>query len=260
MKSIILNIYLFLSKILSYTIKRKMLKKIIKKQAYKKIPIYIISYNRLSYLKNMVSWLQKNNYKNITIIDNNSDYQPLLDYYKKINCKIIKMKKNYGYKVFYKNIKFLLKRNFSLYVVTDPDLYPIEGCKTDFLEKFVNIMYEFPTFSKVGFSLKIDDIPDTYKAKKDVLISEKRYYSKTVESNLYDFKLFSADLDTTFALNSPNYLMKSLLFYKGIRTGRPYTMKHLPWYENEINEEQKNYYKTMKSELTFYSRKETESI
>ena len=44
------------------------------------VPFFIISFNNLTYLKNTIKSLEKYNITNICIIDNNSDYPPLIDY------------------------------------------------------------------------------------------------------------------------------------------------------------------------------------
>ena len=49
---------------------------------YKSIPIIIISFNQLEYLKKLITFLKERHFKNIVIIDNMSIYKPLLDYYK----------------------------------------------------------------------------------------------------------------------------------------------------------------------------------
>ena len=47
----------------------------------KNIPIVILNRDRLYPLQEQVNVLQKKGYTNITIIDNQSTYQPLLDWY-----------------------------------------------------------------------------------------------------------------------------------------------------------------------------------
>ena len=49
----------------------------------KQIPIVINNFNRLGYLKRLIASLESRGYKNIHIIDNNSTYPPLLEYYEK---------------------------------------------------------------------------------------------------------------------------------------------------------------------------------
>ena len=46
-----------------------------------------------------------------------------------------------------------------------------------------------------------------------------------------------ADIDTTFALYPPN----SPFTYKAIRLDKPYCIKHIPWYLDQIPEEWKYY-------------------
>ena len=53
---------------------------------FKSIPIIIISFNQLHYLRQLIAFLKKYEYSNIVIIDNNSTYKPLLDYFETIEC------------------------------------------------------------------------------------------------------------------------------------------------------------------------------
>ena len=64
----------------------------------KNIPIIINNRNRLTYMKMLISSLEKRGYNNIYIIDNDSTYPPLLDYYSK-ECiyPVFYLNKNVGY-------------------------------------------------------------------------------------------------------------------------------------------------------------------
>ena len=53
-----------------------------KTKDFRKIPIIINNFNRLTYLKDLIFFLEKNGYVNIVVIDNASTYPPLLEYYK----------------------------------------------------------------------------------------------------------------------------------------------------------------------------------
>ena len=73
----------------------------ITEKVYKKnITAVIIGFNQYTYIKNMVKQLEK--YTNdIVIIDNNSTHPELIDYYKNdYKYTLLKMDKNYGYKVY----------------------------------------------------------------------------------------------------------------------------------------------------------------
>ena len=238
---------------LAFLFKRLFINHVMKKGNYKDIPVYIISFNRYTYLKQTVEWLEDKGYNNITIIDNHSDYAPLVEYLKNSQHKVIFMKKNYGYKVFDKSFRFLFKRYFHFYYLTDPDLTPIKDCPDDFGEMFFKVLKQHYFHSKVGFSLKIDDLPDGYPLKNDVIDHESQFYEHPLSNNL-GFEVFEAGLDTTFALNSPHLFVARLKrLPRCIRTGVPYQVRHLPWYMVEANEENEQYVKTLRNDTTTWN-------
>lgn len=211
---------------------------------YKNIPIFIISFNRLSMLKQLIECLEKYGYTNLQIIDNCSTYLPLLEYYKNLKHKVYRLNKNYGHKVFWECGLFKEIIENQYYVVTDSDILPIEKCPNNFLELFYNILIKNPDFTKVGFSLKIDDIPNCNEQKEFIKSWEARFYENEYKYTFYEkqISIYDADIDTTFALYKPNFEFGK--FGVGIRTGYPYQALHLPWYKNsqqELNEEDKYY-------------------
>ncbi len=217
---------------------------------FKNIPIFIISFNRLSYLKQLVEYLENKNYTNINIIDNKSTYGPLLDYLKNSKHKVYYMDKNYGHRVFWECNLFNEIINNEYYIVTDNDVLPTENCPDNFAEMFYDILQTNPCITKVGFSLKIDDIDDSYELKKSVLKLEKPFYS--IKKRYEDIFIYEAQIDTTFALYKPKIDMDK--FYYAIRTGSPYQARHLPWYPNKNKTEEEIYYiKTHKKGISNYS-------
>lgn len=192
---------------------------------YKEIPIIINNRNRLTYLSQMVEWLLACGYSNIIILDNKSNYQPLLDYYKKSNLKVIYLKENLGHLALWKSGVY--KEYYKdYYVYTDPDLLPVEGCPDDFVKKFITLVNKYSSIEKVGFGLKIDDLPDCYDKKEHVIKWEKKFWETEVEKEVY-----SAPLDTTFALYKP-YTNGEIWVQNALRTGGLYVLRHLPWYED----------------------------
>jgi len=209
----------------------------------KEIPIFIINFNRLTYVKLLVQNLEKRGYFNIHIIDNNSSYPPLLEYYDKCKYDVIRMKENKGHMVFWKD-KYFSKYRESFYVVTDPDVLPIEECPNDFMLKFFECLRTYPWVRKVGFSLKIDDLPKDGILSEDAYNWEMQFYkTKNEKQNIY-----YADIDTTFALYMPDNHSVSKNFGRAFRTGMPYVARHLPWYKkaSEVTEED-IYYSTHKT-------------
>lgn len=232
--------------------KKRILKKIIDNNSYYDIPNYIVSFNRFDYLKNTINWLKSYGYNKIIIIDNKSTLSELLEYYKTCGLEVIRMKDNCGHKVFHRNIKFLIKRNKGVYVLTDPDLEPIKDCPKNFMEVFVKALYAYPTYSKVGFSLKYDDLPNILVGK-DLLLKDQESFHKNVLKEINGIKYYDSQIDTTFALNSPTLLMPECLFCRAIRVGEPYQLCHLPWYEENHDQ---YYIKTKLDTISrWYSKK-----
>ena len=210
---------------------------------YKSIPIIIISFNQLFYLKQLIDFLKEHKYKNIVIIDNNSSYKPLLDYFDTIASTVTlhRLKENCGHLVFWNNKELFKKYSKGYYVVTDPDIVPVNECPEDFVLHFKRILDRNYQVTKVGFSLKIDDIPDSNPNKQKVIDWESQFWNnQNKEGDYY------ASIDTTFALYRPKSDYKNLSYFlRAIRTNQPYTAIHGGWYFDikNLTDEQNNYLK-----------------
>lgn len=190
------------------------------------IPVFIISFNRLSYLRQFISQLEFYGIKNIHIIDNASTYQPLLDYYKTLPYEIIRENTNMGHNVFWLDDQFKKYRD-DFYIVTDPDLRIIDECPGDFLSVFLKMIKKYPFARKVGFSLKIDDLPENGIMTKEVKMWEEQFNRVYIKKD----NVYHARIDTTFALYVPEQFAVGKNPLVGLRTGLPYQMRHLPWYK-----------------------------
>jgi len=204
---------------------------------YKQIPIIINNRNRITSLIQLIKYLEKRGYKNIYIIDNNSSYPPLLEYYKKCPYHIYRLSKNIGYLALWKTdiYKKFIK---DYYVYTDSDVVPIDECPEDFMNVFLQILKKYIFAEKVGFSLKIDDLPDSFSNKDAVIKWEDQFYRKKINKLMY-----FAPIDTTFALYRP-FIKKDVKHsYETYRTAYPFTARHLPWYidSSNLNEEEQYY-------------------
>ena len=217
----------------------------------KNIPVIINNFNRLNYLKQQISWLEKVGIQRIYILDNDSTYEPLLDFYKKTPHEVILLGKNVGHLALWETDVFN-KFEHNYYIYTDPDVIPVEECPDDFLAYFMEILNRYLEFDKVGFSLKVDDIPDYYPHKTKVLDIEENYWNVERKITHQGQNLYMAPIDTTFAVYRP--FVKGGFRLKAIRTGFPYMLRHLPWYIDfeELSEEDKFYLdKTSKSSYWF---------
>lgn len=203
----------------------------------KEVPIIINNFNRVTYLKKLIKSLEMRGYGNIYIIDNASTYPPLLEYYEKCSYKVFRLKENIGYLSIWKTgIYDIFKRSY--YVYTDSDMEIDENCPDDFMAKFISILDRFPMAQKAGFGIRTDDLPAHFKKRDEVIEHEARFWKKEVEKDIYE-----AEIDTTFALYRPFCKGKADKHQKTYRTGRPYVIRHLPWYVNseEISEEEAYY-------------------
>lgn len=208
----------------------------------KKIPIIINNYNRVTSLDKLIKDLEKRGYYNIHIIDNKSTYPPLLEYYENCKYKVYRLKKNIGYKALWRSgIWYKFIRGY--YCYTDSDLSLVEECPDDFMQKFYDLLKKYPEVFKVGFSLKIDDLPEHYSRKEEVLAWESNYFKQEKEKDV-----FIAPIDTTFALYRPFARRgKRDGSDEILRTGFPYQCRHLPWYVNSTDpgEEELFYIKSL---------------
>jgi len=210
---------------------------------YKSIPILIVNFNQLFYLRQLLQFLLDKGYKNLVILDNNSDYPPLLDFYDTIQHQVTvhRLTENFGHKVFWlhRPIYELYRKGY--FVITDADVVPAADCPDDFLLHFKSLLHRHPFVKKVGFSLDLDVVPDTNPNKANILSWESQFWNRKTASGHY-----ISEIDTTFALYRPeNFITKHTHFFKAIRTKKPYTALHGGWIidPEHLTEEQLNYFK-----------------
>lgn len=200
---------------------------------YKKIPIFIISRDRLTCLKDQINAFISRGYHNIHIIDNASSYAPLLDFYKTLpdHITIHYMDKNYGHTVFGESHLFN-QYGHNYYALTDSDVIVHEDCPDNFMEYFFVLLHKYThrghePIHKVGFGLKLDDLPDTFHKKQEVLNWEGQFWDTEAERGC-----FFAPIDTTFGLCRPGFRGT---WSQAIRTDYPYIARHTGWYINSAD-------------------------
>jgi hypothetical protein len=192
---------------------------------YRTIPIFLNARDLLEPLRRQIGWLLDAGYSHIYVVDNDSSNPALLDYYDKMSreIRVVQLGMNVGHTAIW-DMRILEWLDITgPYVWTDPDIVPIEECPPNALEFFWSALKAYPNKTKVGFGLRIDDLPDHYRFKYKVMRWEAQFWERKLSPKLYD-----ADIDTTFALYRPG----SRYDMSGIRTGFPYLARHAPWYEN----------------------------
>ena len=200
-----------------------------------KIPVIINNRNLLTYPKQMFEDLKSfNDIGDITIVDNDSTYEPLLEWYETKPCEIIKTSNNGHLSPWLIDLPKKLTSEF--YVVTDSDL-DLSTTPKDSLLFLVNKMNKYPEYCKIGLSLK------------NWLVSENSPYHNFLKNwaitnwdinSVYDGLLPNQKIDTTFALYNINR------HYRGhnCATYLPYSVNHIPWeFTNDLimNMEEMNY-------------------
>ncbi|MBX7050496.1 MAG: hypothetical protein K1X54_00530 [Flavobacteriales bacterium] len=203
----------------------------------KEIPVIINNRNRLTYPMMLIDWLEKAGMKNIIIIDNASTYPPLLDYYQKSTHRVIRLSENIGPLAIWwcDELRDLTSH---YYIYTDPDVLPDHSPGTQAFELMLAGLKKNLTLDKIGYALRIDDLPDFFALKADVIVWEEQFWKNKVDEHF-----FAAPVDTTFAMYAP--FARGGGECKAYRTNFPFVAKHLPWYENSSDPGEENlYYRT----------------
>ena len=211
------------------------------------VPILINNFNRLAYLEQLIAWLERAGYRKIYIIDNNSDYPPLVEYYRQSPHTVFRLNRNQGHFSIWETIIFSrFSRDY--YVYTDPDIVPDETCPSDIMSYFKSLLEAYPWAKKVGFGLRIDDLPDHYALKQQVIQWETQFWQRPVQQDVFD-----ALIDTTFALYRPG--AKGGADGPAIRTAGKYIARHMPWYENSqaLDDETLYYLRSCSKASSWYS-------
>lgn len=196
----------------------------------KKIPVIINNFNRLTTLKRLIASLTSRGIDNIIILDNASTYPPLLEWYKNCGHTVIHLEGNLGFKALWKSrlTKNLYRKGW--YIYTDSDVELAKDCPDDIIERMLHVMtVERPSALKTGPSLLINDLPDCFANKTDVIAHEQKFWEHR------EGDLFRAPIDTTFALYRPLSGLNRSRAAEGYRLAPPYALRHLPWYADSAN-------------------------
>lgn len=200
------------------------------------IPIFIPVRDRLQPLLLLIDWLERAGHDEIWLIDNASTFPPLQEFLNETQHHVIRLDRNLGHRSPFLSgtvQRIAVGRHF---VISDPDVVPDEGCPVDALDRFRDLLDRHPEIDKVGFGLRVDDLPDDYPLVDDVRAWEARFWTQEVEPGVY-----RADIDTTFALYRP--LDRRHREDRALRTGAPYVARHTPWYvgPDDVSDEDRWY-------------------
>ena len=198
------------------------------------IPIIVVCYNNYKYVKNMllqISKINKEYYKNIQILNNQSTCLDTINFLNNVDVKVIHNNANNIPRITNESNSHIYHTLPDKFILTDPDLKLNENIPINFIEILAKLSDKYQV-GKVGFALDISDHEKMYKLiyynNVDIYNWEKVFWEKKI--NDCDYDLYYAPLDTTFCLVNKNFI-----YADHIRIAGDFTAKHLPWYiENEV--------------------------
>jgi hypothetical protein len=206
------------------------------------VPVFINARDRLTPLVQLVGWLEGAGIEEIYLIDNDSAYEPLLDWYDRTPHELIRLPRNYGkFSLWDAPDLFQLTRGRH-FVYTDPDVIPDDDCPPDVFEFLRALLDRYRGINKARLGLLVDDLPECYRHRRAVAEWERGYWLWPLEQGVY-----YAAIDTTFAMYRPGSGPKPL---DAARTGRPYVARHSPWYQDSrMPSEEDGFYERRAEEL-----------
>lgn len=210
------------------------------------IPIIINNFNRLTTTKKLADDLHNLGYRNIHILDNNSTYIPLLDWYKECSYTVKRLENNMEFLSVYDSgyiNNWLNKEPWIVYTDSDIELNP--KTPPDFIETLIRLTEKYNK-TKGGLALRADDLPNNDYANHYRTWEIDHFWTKELEKDVYD-----ACVDTTFCIIKPGLPFD----YQAIRVAGNMTARHVPWYTDFDNlDEEEKYYLESSTERSSYKR------
>ena len=211
-------------------------------------PLYINNHNRLALgFRDLLLWLRRAEMTDITVLDNDSQFPPLLEFYQSPamdGIKLIRLQ-NLGPEAFWRMDYHLHQPG--RFIVSDSDIVPDAACPLDLVRKMHEVAdrarFQPTGGAKVGPALRIDDLPACYAERDHMRECESDYWLRKYPEN----DCWNAALDTTMSLYQAGWLRWPLADQGGVphvRLDFPYVARHVPWYSQSANlSEEERYYR-----------------
>ena len=201
----------------------------------RQFPIIVIVRDRLSHLQQLLAWLDDVGQRNVWLCDNASTYPPMVKFLASTQYRVVRNTINLGHRAPWLSGLVAELGATTPFVVTDPDVVPCSTCPLDALDYFAETLRVHHDMDKVGFSLRLDDLPATNKHRAAILTWEQQFWVNEFKPGFY----FSP-IDTTFALYRPGLGHQNS---RSLRSAPPYEARHMPWYDDSSHPS---------DELTYY--------
>lgn len=188
-------------------------------------PVFVLCRDRVAALRDLLTWLERAGFDEITLLDNDSEFEGLLEFYETCPHRVVRLGRNIGKNALWLDPRWRVAIGNRPFVYTDPDVVPVPACPLDVVARFGDLLDRHRDVTKVGFGLKIDDLPDSYRFKEQVVAWEGQFWDPSIE---VEPGVFRAAIDTTFALYRT--WSKGAPPVSALRTGPPYVARHVTWY------------------------------
>jgi hypothetical protein len=218
------------------------------------IPVFVNSFEQLTYLRDSVDWFHRNGFRNVTVLEQGSVYAPLLDYFASADfqgkARLRALRSNIGPRRAVRRAASYAGMGHP-FIFTDPDLDLPEPVDANFLTRLFELGRRHGVV-KAGLAL---DIADGGRNNLAMKIGKGHtvgsYYARFYENRLED-GVWGCGVDTTFFLHLPDPqkpdfgILSSQPRIPAIRVGGPgFTAGHRPWYfDNGMPEDEEAHYRT----------------
>ncbi len=201
--------------------------------APERVPIFINNFNRLTSTRALAEWSAGLVGARVVILDNASDWGPLLEWYARCPFEVRHLRRNFGHRAPWLTGSVEAVTT-PYYVVTDPDL-DLQACPADLLDVLAQGLARYPWATKAGVGLEVEDIPSGYPSHELIRSTERSFWQDRL-----DGRFFRAAVDTTFALYRRGVEPRGA---PALRSDRPYVARHLPWYVTAatLDDEERHY-------------------
>ncbi len=217
------------------------------------IPVFVNSFEQLTYLRDTVNWLANNGFSNVTVLEQGSAFAPLLDYLASDDflskARLHRLGANIGPRRAVRRAAHASGPGRA-FIFTDPDLDLPNPIAPDFLTRMFALGDRYKV-AKVGLALDVSDADKNDLQRKFGTSHTIRSYYRRFFTNKLEPHVFGTNVDTTFFLHVPQPdqkdfgILSSQPRIKGIRVSGPgFLTGHRPWYfQNGLSPEEETHYR-----------------
>lgn len=210
------------------------------------IPVIVNCRDRVTPLIALIEWLEGVGQERIVLVDNDSSWEPLLDYYARTPHSVVRLRENLGREAPWIAGVVDAVAGRGRYVITDPDIIPDSNCPPDAIRHLSYGLDTYPRYVKAGLGLITDDLPEHFAQREDVRRWEEQFSRRPLGRGFYH-----ANVTTIFAVYREEAQFTSR---PAIRASAPYVARHTTWYLDsaQLSEEEAFYARRASTDATWY--------